>query len=91
MSNNKQRGLKMKKKLTLKYTRPTTNEHGHTKVFVGGVYVGYFMPNRSQAGQFGENYNFESMANGVEGFNKTFHTTSYNTMIDKLNKTFLIK
>jgi len=47
------------KALILKYVRPTDKDYGHTKVYYGSTYLGYFMPNRSQSASIGENWNFE--------------------------------
>jgi hypothetical protein len=44
--------------ITFKYIRPTKTTYGHTDVYVGDVYVGYIMPNRSQYRTVGDNWTF---------------------------------
>jgi hypothetical protein len=47
----------MKKNIiTYKYVRPTHTEYGHTKVFVNGSSVGYFIPDRSPFRTEGHNW-----------------------------------
>jgi hypothetical protein len=54
-------------RLALKYIRPTASEHGHTKVYHKGSYLGYFLPNRFSGRRVGENYNFVSKLHDIPG------------------------
>lgn len=49
-----------------RYIRPTSKDHGHTKLFYKHKYIGYIMPNRSRFRAIGENWNFVSKSFGFE-------------------------
>lgn len=70
--------------IKLKTKKETSYELAHTDVYVGGNYIGYFLPNSSMYAQIGENWNFVAK---VPDF-KSFHARAKKELLEKLENQF---
>lgn len=68
----------------------TDNVQAHTDVFVKGKYVGYYMPNRSEAAAVNENWNFVSEDVDLHYFHSKTRNELISTLLKQLNKEHVI-
>ena len=73
-------GIKIKSK------KETEKERAHKEVYVGGKYIGYFMPNVSKCASTGENWNFVPKCSGIQYFHSRTKKELLETLIKQLNR-----